>query len=511
MTAASTIAATNSGTGTGFLRLPPEIRNLVLVNIRDRRTMKRLGQTCKTLHCEAMSWLYHRITIEAHSPDDLPRLRRSLEPLLRIAQKKKLKGGLRQQTRYSTTSSPTTLDLGYAGYVRRLLIDIACPDSAAFPHCQRHELFRYIEEVFENLSMLEVVVTNLVTESIARRITSLEHLRAFNIYSSLFMSPTAEDFLRQVKGLKNLVLPASVPDPVVRSMALNSAPTLRTLSLSRVGSEVFQKGSGTSLVRGPLCLSSLTSLTLGSLDWDKKPPEETIRQMLESIDFLKLERLVILGPCTTNSPLFESLAGVFGTASRPYLTTLEIRIWMNVEAVVRFISSFHTLTSLALSYQRLLDRDDLEYLLPAILKHTRLETLRIPYRKKGSEGVPLSAQTVGAIVDGLPVLRNFEFAPEEENLKEIGQKLARAANLRSIVCFHRGLAFQSLDSAGNLSGEAFVPPLLTPATAVPPTQMIERPKWYCCTELPIFSLRGSTLPLVFRPSGSCARYAYVDH
>ena len=76
-------------------------------------------------------------------------------------------------------------------------------------------------------------------------------------------------------------------------------------------------------------------------------------------------------------------------------------------------------------------------MLQAILKHKNLRELRICYKGKisGKEIPYLSDKTVGDLVDGLPHLREFEFAPDEDHIDEIGEVLRRGRQLESITCF----------------------------------------------------------------------------
>jgi hypothetical protein len=161
---------------------------------------------------------------------------------------------------------------------------------------------------------------------------------------------------------------------------------------------------------------------------------DAIAQLHRSIDFTKLDELVI-GPFgSENCLLFRNLAALTDPLSsqganmklRHLCVSMkgEYRLDLTPEEIIarletkcRFISSFDSLETLQLDCfgehpknatigPRLTDM-----LLQAILRHSNLRTLRI-FRSVTTStlAIPnLSAKAVGQIVDGLPWLQEFEF------------------------------------------------------------------------------------------------------
>jgi hypothetical protein len=101
-----------------------------------------------------MPRLYGRIAVAAMFHAHIPKLIRTLEPHLTIAQKKQLKreGKYKgQQDRYPTGLDQTTMPI-CATYVTQLVVGRSDPGK-------RHKYIvdRYVEEAFKNMSNLEIV------------------------------------------------------------------------------------------------------------------------------------------------------------------------------------------------------------------------------------------------------------------------------------------------------------------------------------------------------------------
>ncbi|KAI8652108.1 hypothetical protein NCS56_01428000 [Fusarium sp. Ph1] len=115
---------------------------------------------------------------------------------------------------------------------------------------------------------------------------------------------------------------------------------------------------------------------------------------------------------------------------------------MEFEANIRFIASFDSLTCLELKEQNpypvTIDDGALLFdaLWRAIISHGNLESLNINCTEDvGTNAIPrLSAATVTTLINNPPKLRNFEFAPAEGEMEEIGQALSRGKALLSILC-----------------------------------------------------------------------------
>ncbi len=108
-----------------------------------------------------MPRLYERIVVAAMYHAHIPKLIRTLEPHLTIAQKKQLKkeGKYKgQQERYPSgldeKARPTC-----ASYVRQMIVGVADPGRN-----HKYIVDRYVEEAFRNMENLEIVETRVFTE-----------------------------------------------------------------------------------------------------------------------------------------------------------------------------------------------------------------------------------------------------------------------------------------------------------------------------------------------------------
>jgi hypothetical protein len=180
-------------------------------------------------------------------------------------------------------------------------------------------------------------------------------------------------------------------------------------------------------------LSALRSLDLTGFAGDAK----AIKSLHQAIDFTQLHELEIGNFEDPIVPLFESLTKV-AQESPTGMSMRRLHIRMsdngygesperlraNLEARCRFISSFDSLTSLDVHDHGQYDQNIAvnpglpDILLQAILKHKTLTTLKISYSGIicGKKIPYISAQTVGAIIKGLPRLREFEFPPQEAEI-----------------------------------------------------------------------------------------------
>lgn len=105
--------------------------------------------------------LYNRIIVAAAFHAHIPKLIRTLEPLLTIAQKKQLKkeGKYKgQQERYGTNLDEYSKPTG-VNHVRQMLVGRSEPGKK-----HQYIVDRYVEETFKNLDHLEVVETHILTK-----------------------------------------------------------------------------------------------------------------------------------------------------------------------------------------------------------------------------------------------------------------------------------------------------------------------------------------------------------
>ncbi|EEU39435.1 uncharacterized protein NECHADRAFT_81608 [Fusarium vanettenii 77-13-4] len=440
--------------------LPPEIFNMILQSIDDRPTLGKLGRTCKKYYSIAMPYLYKHIAVAAMFHAHIPKLIRALEPVLTIAQKKQLKkeGKYKgQQERFSSRLDENAKPL-CADYVRSIVVGVCDPG-------RKHKYItnRYLEEAFQNLNNLEIIETRVLTEQMAESIVSLKNLKALSVSTARFEEGAMRP-LAKIKNLQHLFVEdyswgmGMGKDNVVRSMLLNSRSTLRSLSM-RTSSyatcflDDWEKMVSASKSSQAHDLIALKSFTLSGVRFDEG---NFLKSMQRAIDFAGLHELRLGRLAEGRHLLFQYLASLAGSAPDKHidLRTLSVDMSHNhrietpeqkqtgFDAKCAFISSFDTLSTLELvdynQYQEHMVNPGLsDTLLQAILKHENLKVFRISYTGiiSGCKIPYLSAETVATIVNNLPHLEEFEFAPEESEIDKIGEALAASPNLTSVTCW----------------------------------------------------------------------------
>ncbi|KAK8129124.1 hypothetical protein PG984_010232 [Apiospora sp. TS-2023a] len=393
--------------------LPPEIFTMVLGNIdaHDHRTMNALGRTNKAFYALMMPRLYGRVVLHAQYHAHIAKLIRTLEPLLTIAQKKQLmregkyKG--QQENGYPAVFDEDAKPI-CAKHVRQLVMGLVEPGRKHLPM-----VHRYLEEALKTLDNLEVINTWVINASMAQSIASLKHLQALSIRSQdVGLDDATSEALRGIKNLRHLALVTSDYSDVTQCLVRNSASTLRSLFLNygSYDSRFFPRkhnpaglASSNGVADSDYRFPKLTSLRMVDLYLDK----ENMAGMLDSVDFVKLDELPV---CIA---LFEALSAAFATASQftspPNLRSLGLNLSEGVEGRIRFLASFGTLTKLV-NPPTSTNPGLSSTLLDAILSHRNLRTLEFthPNLRNGKRVPHLSAQTVRALVEGLPELRELE-------------------------------------------------------------------------------------------------------
>ncbi|KAH8674452.1 hypothetical protein BGZ60DRAFT_373021 [Tricladium varicosporioides] len=459
----SQVQAPNGLTKDKLSSLPPEILQLTLNNIKDPSTISALGRTCKSLYSIMMPRLYGCIAVAAMFHAHIPKLIRTLEPHLTIAQKKQLKkeGKYKgQQERYSSRLDEKAKPI-CATYVRQMIVGVADPGRK-----HRYIVDRYIEEAFKNMDNLEIVETRVLTKSIAQSLASLKNLKALRLFSS---SVEAEDMkpLAKIKNLKHLDIQDysgfgnSIDRNITQSILRNSMSTLQSLVVetNMYAGNFLQdwkgKAAGMDGTTPESCsFTALKSLSLSGITIDAS----AVKSLHKAIDFMRLGELTIVHFNDTDGLLLQYLTSFTSSQSTGTginLRKLSLKMSDNTfghtseqkkaqfEAKCRFISSFGTLTTLELpDYGQYPDSIATnpglaDILLQAILKHKNLRCLRIPYKGKmsGMKVPYLSATTVEVIIAGLPQLQEFEFAPEEEQIDQIAEALVKSPRLKNVTCF----------------------------------------------------------------------------
>jgi hypothetical protein len=270
-------------------------------------------------------------------------------------------------------------------------------------------------------------------------LASLKGLKALRLYPSnnvyVDMSPLA-----RIKNLKHLDIQGSGGygnSDVMQSILRNSMSTLEGLVVqtSTYAGNFFQDWEG-KVMRETHDFTALKLLSLSGILVN----ENVVKSLYKAIDFMRLSELTIADFEDDDALLMQHHTRLAissqGTDAGINLRTLSLKMSdgkythtsrqnrVDFEAKCRFISTFDTLTHLDLpDYGQY--SDDIatnpglsSVLLQAILKHKHLRTLRISYTgiTSGLKIPYLSATAVGAIIDGLPHLQEFEFAPEEAHM-----------------------------------------------------------------------------------------------
>lgn len=125
--------------------------------------MSRLARTSKRFQRLLGPRMHKRITLGAGFHAHIPYLIRTLEPYLRITQRKQLKreGKYKgQQKRFSSRLDQDAVP-ACGRYVRQLLIGAIVPGNK-----HKYICLRYIEEMLKNIKNLELVDTRVLTEYI---------------------------------------------------------------------------------------------------------------------------------------------------------------------------------------------------------------------------------------------------------------------------------------------------------------------------------------------------------
>ncbi|KAF7516311.1 hypothetical protein G7054_g14212 [Neopestalotiopsis clavispora] len=428
------LGASTVGANDKISILPPEILNMILVGISEPRDMSVLGRTSKMFYSVMMPRLYGRVVVASMFHAHIAKLIRTLEPLLSIAVKKQLKkeGKYKgQQEKYRTGLNEKAIP-ACAGYVKQ-----------------------YVEEALKVMRNLEVLDIVIVNESISKAIASLPNLKALRMFADC----ETEDIepLAQIKELKHLEFKTS-RNHVFRPVLQNSTTTLESLAISgdHYNLGVFEGWAQNSKAKAAPDFVALKSLSLKSFEIT----EQLLKDFGQAFDFTQMRELEFAHLPDPNCLFFPFLTSQFssfrGTTDVPIsLRTLKLNMdqggWRDSRAQVLatiktkcdFIASFDTLTTLELpSFKYSKDHEVTnpgfsDLLLQAILKHKNLRVLNLSYNGiSSSDHIPyLDARTVAALVDGLPQLREFNFAPMQEQMPEISRELQRASHLEILHCW----------------------------------------------------------------------------
>ncbi|KAM0552364.1 hypothetical protein ACHAPJ_007924 [Fusarium lateritium] len=432
---------------------PPEVLNMILNNIKEPKSISTLSRVCKEFYSIMAPRLHNRVVADALYHAHIQKLIRAVEPYLSIEVKKQLKkeGTYKgQQTEYPKDVDETTIPF-CASQVRQLVIGDVDPGKN-----HQHICERYIEEALKSMRKLEIVDVSFLTEPIAQYLASLENLQALNLHLTSIRSDEHVLMpLGNVKNLKHLRV-LHVEDSIVQEILMRSQSTLKTLAIhASRGNSDFLEGFQEFNSDGSHghAFTSLERLELESVVFD----EDSIKLIQKAFDLVGLQE-IRLGRLVRGGTLFiRHLMGLLQSSNCQKISLRSLLLDVSHsklssadnDEVARdpscaLIASFDTLTSLELYTRRQLP-DAIpgksgmqDSLLQAILRHSALKTLKISSTKTTYDDTDkvlnLSAITVASIVDGLPDLQEFEFAPKKKEIDEIALVLTRARKLTSVTC-----------------------------------------------------------------------------
>ncbi|KAL6925384.1 hypothetical protein FSST1_002658 [Fusarium sambucinum] len=429
--------------------LPPEIFSTVLNNINEKSALSRLSRTCKGFYSLITPWLYRRISVAAMFHAHIGRLIRTIEPHLSIQQRKQLKkeGTYKGQKDVYPTNLRPQEKPACVSFVRQLVVG-----SVQAGRNHDYIVHRYVEEMLKNADNIEIFEALFLTESMAQIIAGFKKLQAL----SLDLGYNSYQPLSEIRNLKHLALRAHGQTDILHSLLLNSRSTLRSLDLRTSSFEFLNDWTriiSTDKDAGNqhyfTCLRSF-GMQVSYLD------PTSVQSLIRAIDFVGLQELLIEHLHDNSRLLFQQLFDLFSTARTSgldvRLRSLKVNMAVSVynvtesqiqeatEARSRFLSSFHTLKVLDLADYGQYPLEVSENpglpnnLIQAILQHKGLEKLSISYNGiiSGCKLPYLTPATIATLIDNLPLLRQIDIAPEEDDLDELGKVLSRASNIELI-------------------------------------------------------------------------------
>ena len=128
--------------------------------IKDKATLGNLGKTCKAFHSLVMPRLYKRVEASVEYHAHIAKLIRSIEPALTIQQRKQLRkeGQYKgQQDTFPKVDEKKRPEI--ANFIRQAAFEIGDPGKK-----HKFIIYRYIEELLESASKLQVFASTDFTE-----------------------------------------------------------------------------------------------------------------------------------------------------------------------------------------------------------------------------------------------------------------------------------------------------------------------------------------------------------
>lgn len=301
--------------------------------------------------------------------------------------------------------------------------------------------------------------TNRFGSAISQSIASLKSLKALRLVQQKLVprnldhiSETLEP-LSEIKNLKHLSVESVGyyhfnQGNILRSMLLNSASTLQSLSIwSYNVATNFMTGFPEIVAKDKVlsqreyAFAALNSLELHGLSFD----EQFVSLLQKALDFMALrdlsidgqqldlflQRLADLARLSSNKGTKISLRSLTIDMNLTDQRATTRQVDGSISAASCFTSAFDTLTSLEIkSFQHhrtaIIDPISISSLVQAITKHENLRTLKFSYTGTSSDYrvAFLGASSVAAIIDSCPHLQELEFAPQESEIVSFFPSLA---------------------------------------------------------------------------------------
>ncbi|KAM0219276.1 hypothetical protein ACHAQD_006492 [Fusarium lateritium] len=440
-----------------LLSLPGEILNMILKNV-DTKSLGRLSQTSKSYYALVAPQLYKRVDVYATAHAHIAKLIRTLDPLLSIEQRKQLKeeGTYKgQQESFSKRLDPKKIP-ELASFVNEAILGIGDPGKK-----HRYIVHRYVEEAMKNMKNLEIVETQLITESITNSLAEQKNLKAL----SLSIDGSRESDIKalvNIKGLSHLSIRLNsfsggdhIEAKVGVSLILNSRSTLRSLSIQSCsfasylldGLAKHAKVKGTGKI-----LTALESLSLTGAHIN-----EDINDVLAKvIDLVALKQLKLGYQSSGVELMCQYIGDVLSTAHEDASSEIKLRDlsinmaddgWntepaeqaANLNAKIHLVSSFDTLTALDLDEFGQYPEGQPEpgihpSLFRAILMHQDLVKLKMTQNGiNGGRAIPhWQPHDVTNVITNLPKLKELEFSTSASNAvrTSLATKISQAVNTK---------------------------------------------------------------------------------
>ena len=129
--------------------------------IEDKASLGNLAKTCKAFHSLVMPQLYKRVEASVEYHAHIAKLIRSIEPALTIEQRKQLRkeGQYKGQQETFSSKADEKRKPEIANFIQQAVFEIGDPGKN-----HKFIVYRYIEELLESASSLQVFAATDFTE-----------------------------------------------------------------------------------------------------------------------------------------------------------------------------------------------------------------------------------------------------------------------------------------------------------------------------------------------------------